>query len=105
MNGVGQVVLHGTDSPFPVSGVEKLLAEACGTPEVHLENRVASVGEPLNVGAVAPDIPSPGAAVNKEDQRQSSLSFESGGYGQITDQGETVSGLDDYRGHLGELVL
>ena len=68
-DGVDQVVVH-LQAPLAVAGVEELLAVSGGAAVVHLEHRVAAVGEPLRVGAVTPCVARPRAAVHEEHERE-----------------------------------
>ena len=69
VDGVDQVVVH-LAGPLAVAGVEELLAEAGRAAEVHLQHRVAAVGQPLRLRVVAPAVARPRPAVDQQHHRQ-----------------------------------
>jgi hypothetical protein len=67
--GVHKVVVH-PRAPLFVTGVEESLAVAGRASVVDLEACVASVGKPLGLGVVAPQVPRPRATVHVQNHRQ-----------------------------------
>ena len=70
VHAVGEVMLHRTDAPLLVTGVEESLAVPGRAAKVRLQNRVAPVGEELDLRIEAPVVAGPGAAVGIDDDGQ-----------------------------------
>ena len=90
--------MHST-GPFPVAGIDELLAESGGATKVDAQDRVAAIGKPLMYRVVSPVIPGPRSAVHEQDHWQASGIDPDGG-GEIADQLTPITGVDDDRLHL-----
>ena len=95
--------MHRT-GPLPVSGVEEVLAVSRRAAEVHLQHRVAAIGEPLHVAAITPGIARPRAAVYVQHHRQV-LRLHADRQREIAVNGQSVAGLIRDRPHRSELIL
>ncbi len=104
LHAIREVVLHLARAPLLVPRVEEGLAQSRGCAEVHLEDGVAPVGEPLVLGVEAPGVPAPRPAVDVQHEGEV-LGLEAHGQGQVGDEVHAVTGLDDDRLGLGEGVL
>src|SRR5207253_9266180 len=66
---IDEVIVH-LAAPFQVGRVDEALAEADRPPEIHAEDRIAAIGEPLMRRGQGPDVAGPRAAVPQEDHGQ-----------------------------------
>ena len=91
--------------PFAVGLVDEVLAEAGGAAVVDRQHRIAAVGQPLVVAAVAVVVARPRAAVHQQHHRHRLVGLAVvvgvGGLrqAQVTDQGQAVARLDLLRPH------
>src|SRR5262245_595592 len=86
---IEQVVQH-LAAPLTIAGVQVCLAITGRASEVDLENRVATVREPLDLGIEAPHIPLPRSAMHEQDHG-SLLPLAVTGEGQIPVKPATVA--------------
>ena len=89
--------------PLAVAGVGEVLAEAGGAAEVDRQHRIAAIGQPLVVAAVAIGIARPWAAVDQQHQRHRRIGLPvvvrvgAARQGQVADQGLVVARSDFHR--------
>jgi hypothetical protein len=86
--------------PLAIAGVDESLAEPGRTAEIHAQDCIAPIGEPLVVGIEAPHVTAPGAAMDQQHHRQSVYRRAATRTAQIRDEREAVACADRHRLHL-----